>query len=406
MDSRMTFDGRHGATYPLSRSCAQVAALPMIDRRSFVLAGLLLALASLMVMPAQAQYYYNTNYSNGYSYPSANGTGYNQQYYGVQPASSSGIWGSVKNFFSSPSYGGPDAGIGRTGGGAAGLAIGSMGGAALAAAVIKAGGSGLLASPIAPVLIGSAITAAGAYVGSKLGSHGGVWADQKLGPDMTWTLMGASAGAIAGFALLPKLGPFAGPAGRALGAALGGVAGGVLGKMFAPQLNRLATPPMLYGAAGAAVGGMGMGIPGALVGAVGGYLVGNVLNKGFFAEPGSSTQGDIRRNVYDYQTDIYRAQNAYESTRYALQNSASNAGYYANNAFYSNGGSPGTSPYYGTTRAPQSTSVPTGATPAAPESMEFNEAYNNATQSGSADDIRRAWELKVQKDANRGEPGQ
>lgn len=252
-----------------------------------------------LVGPANAQYYNQGYYNQGYG-------GYYQQGYGYQPSGGGfrGVTSRVGNWLDRTLGGGDGEGLGRTLGGAAGIAAGSFGGAALASAVIKSAGVAAM-GPIAPILVGTAITAGGAFLGAKLLSHGGSWMDSALGPDMTWTLVGGIAGSVAGFALLPALGPFAGPAGRVIGAALGGVAGGVLGKIFAPHLQRFATTKTIYGATGALLGGAGFGIPGALMGAVGGYALGSIFNKNFFAEPGSSLTGDLRRNAVDLQTPYY-----------------------------------------------------------------------------------------------------
>lgn len=266
--------------------------------RALTVVGIAL-LCLAIATPASAQYYqqgYGGRYQQGYGYyPSGGG------FRGV----TSNIGGWLNRTFGD----GDGEGLGRTLGGAAGIAAGSFGGAALASAVIKSAGVAAM-GPIAPILVGTAITAGGAFLGAKLLSHGGEWMDHALGPDMTWTLVGGVAGSVAGFALLPALGPFAGPAGRVLGAAIGGVAGGLLGKMFAPHLQRFATTKTIYGATGALLGGAGFGIPGALMGAVGGYALGSIFNKSFFSEPGSSVGGDIRRNAVDLQTPYRGLQNA------------------------------------------------------------------------------------------------
>ncbi len=279
-----------------SGTLARLASLPVI-----------FALAMTLATPASAQY--------GYSY---------QPYYNVDAGRA--ITGSIKGAFSSISrsvqyfFGSSLAdrghGLGRTLGGAGGIAVGSFGGAAIASAVIK--GAGLASmGPIAPILVGTAITAGGAFIGAKVLSHGGAWMDRALGPDMTWTLVGATAGAVAGFALLPSLGPFAGPAGRVVGAALGGVVGGLLGKIFAPGLQHYATTKMIYTATGALLGGAGMGIPGALIGAVGGYTLGSIFDNNFFATPGSTLKGDWNYNVADYQTPYYTGRNVVNTAAWA-----------------------------------------------------------------------------------------
>jgi hypothetical protein len=278
---------------------ARLASLPII-----------LAMAMTLATPAQAQY--------GYSY---------QPYYNQDAGRA--ITGSIKGAFSSISrsihyfFGSSLAdrghGLGRTLGGAGGIAVGSFGGAAIASAVIKGAGLATM-GPIAPILVGTAITAGGAFIGAKAMSHGGAWMDRALGPDMTWTLVGATAGAVAGFALLPSLGPFAGPAGRVVGAALGGVVGGLLGKIFAPGLQHYATTKMIYTATGALLGGAGMGIPGALIGAVGGYTLGSIFDNNFFATPGSTLKGDWNANVADYRTPYYTGRNVVNTASWAGRN--------------------------------------------------------------------------------------
>jgi hypothetical protein len=190
--------------------------------------------------------------------------------------------------------------LGRTLGGAAGIAAGSFGGAMLASAVIKAAGVAAL-GPIAPILVGAAITAGGAFLGAKAFSLAGQGLDRTLGPDATWTMVGGIAGAVAGFALLPALGPFAGPMGRVLGAGLGGFLGGALGKMLAPKLDRHATAPMIYGATGALLGGVGFGVVGAVAGAAGGYVLGSIFDRNFFVD----RNGSLRSTVADARDDVY-----------------------------------------------------------------------------------------------------
>lgn len=328
------------------------------------LVGKTLAVAGVALMclavatPASAQYYNQGYYNQGYG-------GYYNQGYGYQPSGGGfrGVTSSIGNWLNRTFGDGDGEGLGRTLGGAAGIAAGSFGGAALASAVIKSAGVASM-GPIAPILVGTAITAGGAFVGAKLLSHGGEWMDHALGPDMTWTLVGGVAGSVAGFALLPALGPFAGPAGRVIGAALGGVAGGLLGKMFAPHLQRFATTKTIYGATGALLGGAGFGIPGALMGAVGGYALGSIFNKNFFSEPGSSLTGDVRRNMVDYQTPYYGLRNAGASIQNWVRGSTSNVGNRIRNSNdyyydYTNGYPAGYSPYAyapGTTAmAPSST---------------------------------------------------
>ncbi|MBI4858905.1 MAG: hypothetical protein HY815_01320 [Candidatus Riflebacteria bacterium] len=292
---------------------------------------LAVALLCLVTGPVLAQYGYSPYQNSGYGYNQGYGQGYynqgyaNQGYYnqGYYQQNQGSWWDKLKNSFTG---GTGSQGLGRTLGGAAGIAAGSFGGAALASAVIKAAGVASM-GPIAPILVGTAITAGGAFLGGKLLSHGGSWMDRAMGPDMTWTLVGAIAGSVAGFALLPALGPFAGPAGRVIGAAVGGVAGGLLGKIFAPHLQKFATPNTIYAGTGALLGGLGFGIPGALIGAVGGYALGSIFDKNFFSEPGSSLSGDLRRNAVDFRQPAYALQNGANT----ITNWVSNTGNYVEN---------------------------------------------------------------------------
>jgi len=80
---------------------------------------------------------------------------------------------------------------------------------------------------------------------------------------MTWTLIGASLGSLAALMLIPALGPAFGVMGPMIKVLLGGMIGGVLGRLFAPQLESVASPKVLYGAAGGVVGGLAGGVPGA-----------------------------------------------------------------------------------------------------------------------------------------------
>ncbi|MBI4868287.1 MAG: hypothetical protein HY816_15180 [Candidatus Wallbacteria bacterium] len=186
-----------------------------------------------------------------------------------------------------PPDGAGNARLGRTLGGVAGVAAGSFGGAALAAAVIK--GAGLASmGPIVPIIVGTAITAGGAFLGSKILSSLGQEGDRMLGPGTTWALVGATAGAVLGYALIPALGPFAGPAGRIVAAGVAGLAGGILAKLFAPTLDRYATPRNIYAGAGAVIGAVGFGPIGAVAGAAGGYALGAIFGDNFFADKRSS----------------------------------------------------------------------------------------------------------------------
>jgi len=323
--------------------------------RAVSLVGLVF-LCLLVCGPALAQYsaYGNSEYSSG------------QGYYGgssCQPAS--GVMDSISDWFSTSD----GQGIGRTAGGALGVAAGSFGGAALASSVIKAAGLSSMGA-IAPILVGSAITAGSAFVGGKIGSHGGAWMDNTLGPDTTWTLVGAAAGAMAGFTLLPSLGPFAGSAGRVLGGALGGMAGGMLGKMFAPTLQQVMTTKTIYGGIGALVGGAGFGIPGVLAGAVGGYTLGSIFDNNFFSD-GTSLRQDLQTNVVDYSQPLNQLSNGVSRVGNAIGNAIDSAearlqgnsypysgyGYIGENNPYTCQPANSTV-YWGTASAPQATGSP------------------------------------------------
>lgn len=202
---------------------------------------------------------------------------------------------------------------GRSIGGTLGLAGGMVGGAALAHAVI--GAAGIAAwGPLATFLIGSAITVGGAFLGAKLFSNMGGKFTQALGRDNMWMMIGAVIGTVAAIALIPAAGPFAGAAGLIAKGMIGGIAGGVLAKIFAPQLETLATPRNMMLGVGALVGGLGGGIPGAIAGAAGGYVLGAVLDDHFFSQPGDSIRnylpfqgsnagiGDSLRGAWDRLT--------------------------------------------------------------------------------------------------------
>jgi hypothetical protein len=175
---------------------------------------------------------------------------------------------------------------GRTVGGSIGMAAGMVGGAALASAVI--GAAGIAAwGPAAVMLIGSAITIGGAFAGAKLFSSMGGKFTKALGRDNMWMMIGAVLGTVAAIALITTTGGiFAGAGGLLIKAMIGGIAGGVIGKLFAPQLEALATPRNLMMGMGALVGGLGGGIPGAIAGAVGGYALGAIMDDNFFTQPG------------------------------------------------------------------------------------------------------------------------
>lgn len=181
-------------------------------------------------------------------------------------------------------------GVGRALGGAAGLAAGAFGGTALAASITAAAGGALVGIP--GIIVTSCVVAGLGLVGAKLGSHAGGWVDKTLGPDMTWTIFGASAGALLALMFLP-LGPVAGAMAPFLKVAIGGLVGGVLGKLFAPKLQSVATPKLIFAGLGGLVGGLGFGIPGALAGVAGGYVLGGMFDKSFFSQPGRSLTQDL-----------------------------------------------------------------------------------------------------------------
>jgi len=171
----------------------------------------------------------------------------------------------------------------RTLGGAAGTAAGALGGAALASAVIA--GAGIASwGPLAVLLVGSAITVGGGFLGAKIGSFGGLSLDRALGYEGIWTMYGAAFGAIAAIALIPALGPLAGAGGLVVKGLIGGLAGGVLGRLFADELESVASPRNIYAGVGGLLGGLGFGIPGAIAGAVGGYAMGAIFGDHFFAD--------------------------------------------------------------------------------------------------------------------------
>ena len=141
------------------------------------MALLLLAVAG----PARAQYGYGGQqgyYGGQQGYYGQGNSAYYQGYQSSTPATSSwynpgGFLDGAKNWFEQTFAGnGSGQGLGRTLGGAAGIAAGSFGGAALASAVIKSAGVAAM-GPIAPILVGTAITAGGAFLGGKILPHGG-----------------------------------------------------------------------------------------------------------------------------------------------------------------------------------------------------------------------------------------
>jgi hypothetical protein len=182
--------------------------------------------------------------------------------------------------------------------------------------------------------------------------------------------------------LRPAAGPFAGTAGRVLGGVLGGVAGGVLGKLLAPQINRMATPKLMYAAAGAAIGGLGgAGIVGALAGGAIGYGVGAIFDGNFFANP----HGNLRSDVHESGLDFPRERYAFNQLRSDVNSWANNtvpafgrnvqnrlrgsSGYYGNPTSYYY---PNYYPNYYYPNAPQNASSseapPSGAVPLSPDS--------------------------------------
>ncbi len=178
---------------------------------------------------------------------------------------------------------------GRTVGGTVGMAAGMAGGAALAAAGMAAAGiTAATWGPMAMLLIGSAAVVTGGFAGGKLFSHLGGKLTASLGRDNLWMMMGAAAGAIAAIALLGVAGPFAAAGGLVLKGVIGAVVGGTIGKLFAPQLEALATPRVMMMGLGALVGGLGGGISGAIVGGVSGYAMGSIVDDHFFSQPGDS----------------------------------------------------------------------------------------------------------------------
>jgi hypothetical protein len=393
-------------------------------RRSTALLGIAV-LCLALCGPADAQYQYGYGqYPQGYGYQQGGYYGgYSQGpswYQGGYNQPSTGLFSGVKNWFNN-TFGqnvSDGSGIGRTAGGAAGMAAG------LASAVIKSAGVAAM-GPIAPILIGTAVTAGGAFLGGKLLSRGGSWMDNAMGPDMTWTIGGAIAGSVAGFALLPALGPFAGPAGGVVGAAVGGLAGGLLGKMFAPTIQRFATPKTIYAAAGAAVGAMIPGpgkIIGILGGAVGGYVLGSIFDKNFFSEQGSSLSGDIQRNVVDYRQPYYAAQNGAanisnwaRNTTAHLQNRISNVGQpnyynytgygsvgYNNPYVYASNGSAYGSGYYGAYAPSTTGSVASDAASLADLQARYRQAvskYQSMEQAGSNEKFQAYTEMMSAKQA-------
>lgn len=174
--------------------------------------------------------------------------------------------------------------MGRSMGGATGMAIGAVGGAALAAVLAKTTAVAAM-GPLGVTLVIAGVTATSLLLGSKVFSTLGQSLERSLGTKNFWTMIGATLGAIACIGLLPATGIFAGPAGLLMKGLIGGIAGGTLARLFSNQLNYIATPRILFPAVGgllAAVGGMGP--IGAIGGVVFGYVIGSVMDSVYFAD--------------------------------------------------------------------------------------------------------------------------
>lgn len=270
-------------------------------------------LATTLAPAVEAQgYQYPGQYPGQGQYPDQYQGQYPRQPY---PPSSSGRYPSGWDARGEASRGGE---MGRTVGGTVGLAAGMLGGAALASAVVSAGAVAAM-GPLAVILIGSAITLGGGFVGSKLLSHGGQKLTEMLGKQNTWMMIGAVAGTIAALALIPALGPFAGAGGLVVKGLIGGVVGGVLGRLFSNQLEALATPRNLMTGIGGVLGGLAGGIPGAVAGAAGGFALGSILDDHFFAKPGDSINNylpiDEAGRLWDRVTDAGRDVRDWTSNR-------------------------------------------------------------------------------------------
>jgi hypothetical protein len=200
--------------------------------------------------------------------------------------------------------------IGRTLGGAAGIAAGSMAGFGIASAVIKAAGVAAMA-PMVKLMIGTAIVGAAAWGGAKLFSHLGLALDRAMGPKAVWMMLGATIGTVAAVSLIPTVGIFAGPVGLIAKGLIGGLAGGTLLGLLHKPLEAVATPRVLYAAAGGTIGAVAGGVPGALAGAAGGLAIGAVMDQGFFADedfyPGRAMRDrwdDVREHFRYCRDDV------------------------------------------------------------------------------------------------------
>lgn len=183
--------------------------------------------------------------------------------------------------------------LGRSLGGATGMAIGAIGGSALAAAAVSAAGIASLGT-LATTLTIATITAGSMFLGSKVFSTLGQSLERSMGAKNLWTMVGAALGAVACIALIGSTGMFAGPAGLLLKALIGGIAGGTLARLFSNQLEAISTPRILYAAMGglvAAVGGMGF--VGALGGIAAGFVLGSIMDSVYFADRQRSLSGYV-----------------------------------------------------------------------------------------------------------------
>lgn len=215
--------------------------------------------------------------------PVAAGDQYYNDYYGGKSGSSYGTKG--------VETGGGE--LGRSLGGATGMAIGAIGGSALAAAAVSAAGIATMGT-LATTLTIATITAGSMFLGSKVFSTLGQSLERSMGAKNLWTMVGAALGAVACIALIGSAGVFAGPAGLLLKALIGGIAGGTLARLFSNQLEAIATPRILYAATGgliAAVGGMGF--VGALGGIAAGFVLGSIMDSVYFADRERSLKGYV-----------------------------------------------------------------------------------------------------------------
>jgi len=190
--------------------------------------------------------------------------------------------------------------VGRTLGGAAGVAAGSMAGFAITSAVFKAAGMATMA-PLVKLMIGVSIVGAAAWGGAKLLSHVGLALDRAMGPKAVWMMLGATIGTIAAISLISSAGIFAGPVGLIAKGLIGGLAGGTLFGLFHRELETIATPRTLYAAAGGTIGAIVGNVPGALAGAAGGYALGAVMDEGFFADEDFYPGREFSQRMIDYK---------------------------------------------------------------------------------------------------------